>query len=67
MLSVLEGSDIMDIIRRSPEKYGLQKVGKNRHRIVKVIKEYENEKDAAKDLARLLTGETSENELMHEN
>jgi hypothetical protein len=60
-------SSVMDIVRKSPDKYGLQKIGKNRHCIVKVLKEYENEKDAAKDLTRLLTGEISENELTNEN
>lgn len=52
----------MDIVKKSPEVYGLQKVGKNCHRIVKVLKEYENEQDAVKDLTRLLIGEISENE-----
>lgn len=56
----------MDIVRKSSDKYGLQKVGKNCHRIVKVLKEYDNEKDAAKALTLLLTGEISENELIDE-
>jgi hypothetical protein len=53
----------MDIIRKSQDKYGLQKVGKNCHRIVKVLKEYENEQDAVKDMTKLLTGEITEQEL----
>lgn len=57
----------MDIVRKSPDKYGLQKVGKNCHQIIKVLKEYDNEQDAVKDLARLLTGEITEDELTHEN
>jgi hypothetical protein len=56
----------MDIIRKSPDKYGLQKVCKS-HRIIKVLKEYENEQEAVKDLTLLLTGEVTENELTHEN
>jgi len=56
----------MKIIHKKPEKYGLQKVGKNRHRIVKILKEYDNEQDAARDLTRLLTGEINENELINE-
>jgi hypothetical protein len=55
----------MDIVRKSPDKYGLQKDGKS-HRIIKVLKEYENEQDAIKDLTRLLSGEISEYDLLHE-
>ncbi len=39
----LEGDDIMDIIWRSPNKYGLQKIGKKCHRIYKILREYDNE------------------------
>jgi hypothetical protein len=53
----------MKIVNKSPDKYGLQKVGKNCHRIVKVLKEYENEQDAVKDMTKLLTGEITEHEL----
>jgi hypothetical protein len=53
----------LNIIKKSPDKYGLQKVGKNCHRIVKVLKEYENEQDAVKDMTKLLTGEITEQEL----
>lgn len=52
----------MKIVKKSPDKYGLQKVGKS-HRIIKVLKEYDNEGEAAKDLARLLTREITESEL----
>lgn len=54
----------MDIIKKNPEVYGLQKVGKNCHRIVKVLKEYKNEQDAVKDMTKLLTGEITEQELI---
>lgn len=59
------GSGSMDIVRKSPDVYGLQKEGKV-HRIVKILKEYENEQDAVKDLTRLLTGEITEKELISE-
>ena len=55
----------MKIVHKKPEVYGLQKEGKV-HRIVKILKEYENEQDAIKDLTRLLTGEITENELISE-
>jgi hypothetical protein len=58
------GGDIMNIVHKSPDKYGLQKVGKNCHRIVKVLKEYDNEQDAVRDMAKLLTGEITEQELV---
>jgi hypothetical protein len=54
----------MNIIKKSPDKYGLQKVGKNCHRIVKVLKEYDNEQDAERDMVKLLTGEIKEQELI---
>jgi hypothetical protein len=54
----------MNVIHKKADKYGLQKVGKNRHRIVKVLKEYENEQDAARDMTKLLTGEITEQELI---
>jgi len=53
----------MNIIRKSPDKYGLQMVGKKCHRIVKILKEYENEQQAVNDLTRLLVGETTEKDL----
>jgi hypothetical protein len=53
----------MDIVKKNPEVYGLQKVGKNRHRIVKVIKEYDNAQDAALDMTKLLIGEITEQDL----
>jgi len=59
------GSGSMDIVRKSPDVYGLQKEGKV-HRIVKILKEYEKEQDAVKDMTRLLTGEITENELISE-
>jgi hypothetical protein len=54
----------MKIVKKSPDKYGLQKVGKNCHRIVKVLKEYESEQEAVKDMTKLLTGEITEQELV---
>ena len=53
----------MNVIHKRPEKYGLQKEGKV-HRIVKILKEYEKEQDAVKDMTRLLTGEITEQELV---
>lgn len=54
----------MEILRKSQNKYGLQKVGKKCHRIVKILKEYENEQEAVNDLTRLMVGEISEQELV---
>jgi hypothetical protein len=54
----------MDIIKKNPEVYGLQKVGKNCHRIVKILKEYQNEQDAVRDMTKLLTGEITEQDLI---
>jgi hypothetical protein len=54
----------MNIVHKSPDKYGLQKVGKNCHRIVKVLKEYENQAEAERDITKLLTGEITEQELV---
>lgn len=51
------------ILRKSNEKYGLQKVGKN-VRIVKVLKEYTDEKEAIDDLAKLSLGEIKEEDLL---
>jgi len=53
----------IEIIHRSPDKYGLQKVGKDCHRIVKILREYEDKQQAINDLTRLLTGEITELEL----
>jgi hypothetical protein len=58
------GGDCMDIIKKNPEVYGLQKVGKNCHRIVKILKEYDNEQEAIRDMTKLLTGEITERELI---
>lgn len=63
---IKEESGIMDIVRKNTDKYGLQKIGKNCHRLIKVLKEYENEQDAVKDLTRLLTSEINEDELIIE-
>lgn len=57
----------MNIIRKSPDKYGLMKVGKNCHRIVKVLKEYDNEQQAVNELTRLMVGEITEQELVGGN
>jgi hypothetical protein len=54
----------MKIVKKSPDKYGLQKVSRNCHRIVKVLKEYENEQEAVRDMTKLLTGEITEQELI---
>lgn len=54
----------MDIVKKKPEVYGLQKAGKNCHRIVKILKEYRNEQDAVKDMTKLLTGEITEQDLI---
>lgn len=54
----------MKIIKKSPDKYGIQKVGKNYHRIVKVLKEYDNQAEAEKDMVKLLTDEITEQELI---
>lgn len=54
----------MDIIRKSNDKYGIQKIGKNKHRIIKVLKEYNSEEDAIKDLTKLMTGEITEEVLL---
>jgi hypothetical protein len=54
----------MDIIKKKPEVYGLQKVGKNCHRIVKILKEYDNEQEAIRDMTKLLTGEITEQDLI---
>lgn len=53
----------MNIIRKSPEKYGLMKVGNNCVRIVRLLKEYDNIKEASDDLARLMVGEITEEQL----
>lgn len=55
----------MNVIKKSPEVYGLQKEGKV-HKLVKILREYDDEHDAVKDLTRLLTGEINEDELMIE-
>lgn len=58
----------MNIIRKSPDcRYGLQKVGKNCHRIVKIIKDYDNEQPAIDDLTKLMVGETTEQDLTGRN
>jgi hypothetical protein len=55
---------MMNIIRKSPDKYEIQKTGKNRHQIVKILKDYEREQDAVRDMTKLLTGEITEQELV---
>jgi hypothetical protein len=57
------GGDIMNIVHKKPEVYGLQKEGKT-HRIIKILMEYDNEQDAVRDMTRLLTGEITEQELI---
>lgn len=63
-LAVKEEKISEDITEKKPEKYGIQKVDKNCHRIVKILKEYDNEKQAIDDMARLVTGELTEKELV---
>ena len=53
----------LEIIQKSPEKYELQNVSKNSHRIVKILREYGDEQEAVNDLTRLLAGEITEQEL----
>jgi len=53
----------MNIIRKSPDKYGLQRVGKHCHRIVKILREYEDEQDAITDVTKLMTGDMTEQDL----
>lgn len=53
----------MEMIRKSPDKYALMKVGK-RHRIVKVLAEYEDEQQAINELTRLMVGEISEQDIV---
>ena len=53
----------MNIIKKSPDKYGLYKVGKNCHRIVKNLKDYSDEQEAISDLVKLLDGEIKEQDL----
>lgn len=54
----------MEILRKSPDKYGIQKVGKNKHRIVKILAEYDNEQEALHSLTKLLSGEIAEPDLV---
>jgi TFIIF-interacting CTD phosphatase-like protein len=54
----------MNIVKKNPEVYGLQKVGKNCHRIVRILKEYKSEQDAIEDMTKLLTGEITEQDLI---
>ena len=58
------GGVLMKIIRKQSEKYGLQKIGKNCHRIIKILVEYEKEQEAINDLTRLVTGEITEQDLV---
>mgnify|MGYP001076467442 FL=1 len=53
----------MEILRKSNEKYGLQKVG-NKVRIVKILKEYSDEKEAIEDLTKLTVGEIKESDFI---
>lgn len=55
----------MNIGYKDPNKrYGLYKVSKNHHRIVKILKDYDNEKEAIDDLSKLMVGEISEQDLI---
>ncbi|WP_024834181.1 hypothetical protein [Ruminiclostridium josui] len=54
----------MEILRKNPDKYGIQKVGKNKHRIVKILVECDNEQEALQSLTKLLSGEISEQDLV---
>lgn len=54
----------MKIVHKDPNKYGLHKIGKNCHRIVKILRDYNSEKEAIDDLTRLIVGEITEEELV---
>jgi hypothetical protein len=54
----------LKLIKKGNKKYGLQKAGK-KHRLYRIIKEYDNEQEAIKDLTRLLTGEATEQEIIN--
>ena len=54
----------MDITRKNPEEYGIQRIGDSCHRVVKILAEYDNHQDAVVQLTKLLVGVTSEEELI---
>lgn len=54
----------MKIVHKDQDKYGLHKIGKNRHRIMKILRDYDNEKEAVDDLTRLIVGEITEEKLI---
>ncbi len=58
----------MKILFRNPDKkYSIQRHGKNLCSIVKVLKDYNDEKKAVDDLSRLLVGEITEQDLINSN
>ena len=58
----------MDITYKNPDKkYSIQRHGKNLCSVVKVLKDYDNEKDAIEDLSKLMVGELSEQALINNN
>ena len=58
----------MDITYKNPDKkYSIQRHGKNLCSVVKVLKDYDNEKDAIEDLSKLMVGELSEQDLINNN
>jgi len=53
------------ILFRNPDKkYSIQRHGKKLCSVVKVLRDYDNEKDAIEDLSRLITGEITEQDLV---
>ncbi len=56
----------MEIIYRHPnKKYSIQRYSKSLCSVVKVLKDYDNEKEAINDLAKLASGLISEEELIN--
>ena len=55
----------MDIAYKDPnKKYSIQRHGKNLCSVVKVLKDYNNEKEAIDDLSKLMVGEITEQDLV---
>lgn len=57
----------MNIIKKSPDSYGIYKVGPTCHRIVKNLKNYTGAQEAIGDLMKLLDGEITERDLLGDN
>jgi hypothetical protein len=54
--------DNVNIIQKKSPEYGIQKIGQ-KHRIVRNIKDFENEKEAMEMLIKLVKGEIREEDL----